>query len=608
MEQKCRELSDNSSHENRQRFFTVGLILFVLGLMLRWWRLDLMPFRFDAAEALARARETLVHGFPPVTGIVNSLGFRNPAGLQWLILPTALVSPDPRLSAAWIAVLFMLGVWPMVRLGATVGGHWGACMLGIVYTFHPICVFASRDVWAQNLLPTFGAWVLWWVVRARTTPPCQTANLLARAFCVISVAAAVHLSAIAWWITLWGIAFSLMRQTTRGRDGEASSSSDPHGGPLSGTPQPQSPRFTIWMRPTLAALVLLLLLLPSALDFFRVQWAPVQAKPDFVEDFERRMPPPKPTTMRVADSLAALFEPWSSVGATGGAAQLLPGWVVWLAAGVDLVLMLASLLGFVVVLVASVRPSANPALPKDLARILLAWVLVPTVGAAVFLRYPNSTYLYCALPATFLFVTVGLRSVAELFRRGILARASWAKAADRRVVLSESPSAVPKNEVYYFEASAPKNPICVRAVVGIGLALLALPYLVFQLAIVRELDRAGRVDGPYYIPLSEQVALVQDLKAAGVRSGRFVHLAGGWFQRPYDYLLEWLAPSSSAASTGAPMWGVAEDLLLRRSRPKCQEFCKRVLRRNRGSVRWDVFPNEEAVVQILNQYSRIPPE
>lgn len=600
------EPSPNQTREQAEPFLAIGLTLCVLGLALRWWRLDLMPFRFDAAEALARTRETLAYGFPPLTGIVNSLGFRNPAGLEWLILPSALLSPDPRLSAVWIAVLFMSGVWPMLRLGATIGGRWGAWLLGGVYTFHPLCVFASRDVWAQNLLPMFGAWALWWVVHARVAPPRQAANLLARAFVAISVAAAVHLSGVAWWLTLCGIALFWLRQVATKVEGETRPTLDPDGTPTNGA-QPLPTRISLWVPPTLAAAALFLFLLPSAMDFLRVQSAPAQPKPDYVETFERQMPQPKPVVLRVGDSLAALFEPWSSVGATGGAAELLPNWVVWLAGGVDMVLMLASLIGFVLVLVAALRPGAVPSLPQDLARILLAWVLVPAVGAGVFMRYPNSTYLYCALPATYLFVLVALRTVADLLRRSIIATPTQAN-AESGVASQEASTAKLTHESCNLAASAPKETIRFRIALGIALAFVALPYIVFQLTLVRELNRVGRVDGPYYIPLAEQVALVQDLKAAGVRSGRFVHLAGGWFQRPYDYLLEWLAPRQLAASTDAPMWGVAEDLLLRRRQPKLQEYCKRVLRRNRGSVQWDVFPSEAAVVQILDQYARIPPE
>ncbi|AXA37159.1 MAG: hypothetical protein D6691_06940 [Candidatus Hydrogenedentota bacterium] len=599
------EPSPNQTREQAEPFLAIGLTLCVLGLALRWWRLDLMPFRFDAAEALARTRETLAYGFPPLTGIVNSLGFRNPAGLEWLILPSALLSPDPRLSAVWIAVLFMSGVWPMLRLGATIGGSWGAWLLGVVYTFHPLCVFASRDVWAQNLLPMFGAWALWCVVHARVAPPRQAANLLARAFVAISVAAAVHLSGVAWWLTLCGIALFWLRQVATKVEGETRPTLDPDGTPTNGA-QPLPTRISLWVRPMLAAAALFLFLLPSAMDFLRVQSAPAQPKPDYVETFERQMPQPKPVVLRVGDSFAALFEPWSSVGATGGAAELLPNWVVGLAGGVDMVLMLASLIGFVLVLVAALRPGAVPSLPQDLARILLAWVLVPAVGAGVFMRYPNSTYLYCALPATYLFVPLALRAVSACLLRRIIA---WPKSATGDGgETSAGSSAERTHELSNYPASVPKEGIRFRTVGGLTLALVALAYISFQLAVVRELDRVGRVDGPYYIPLAEQVALVQDLKAAGVRSGRFVHLAGGWFQRPYDYLLEWLAPRHLTGSTEAPMWGVAEDLLLRRSQPKLQEYCKRVLRRNRGSVQWDVFPSEAAVIQILDQYARIPPE
>lgn len=601
-----REPSSNQTREHPGRFLAIGLTLCVLGLALRWWRLDLMPFRFDAAEALARTRETLVQGCPPLTGIINSLGFRNPAGLEWLILPSALLSPDPRLSAAWIAVLFMSGVWPMLRLGAAVGGRWGAWLLGVVYTFHPLCVFASRDVWAQNLLPIFGAWALWWVVHACAAPRRQAANLLARAFVAISVAAAVHLSGVAWWIILWGIALSRLRYVPTKGEGEARPTFDPDGTPSNGD-HPLPTRVSLWVRPTLAAATLLSFLLPSAMDFVRVQFAQAQRKPDYVETFERQMPLPKPVVLRIGDSLAYLFEPWSSVGATGGAAELLPNWVVWLAGGVDMVLMSASLIGFVIILVAALRPGAAPRFPQDLARILLAWVLLPAVGAAVFMRYPNSTYLYCALPAMYLFVPIALRTVADLICKWRIARPSLA-IAESATASEGASSAAQTHGSCNLAASGPKEAIRFRIGWGMALALVAVSYSVFQLTIVWELNRVRRVDGPYYIPLAEQVALVQDLKAAGVRSGRFVHLAGGWFQRPYDYLLEWLAPPHLAGTPDAPMWGVAEDLFLRRSRPKLQEFCKRALRWNRGSVQWDVFPSEAAVAQILDQYSRMPPE
>lgn len=553
------------------------LVLLVVALALRWWRLDLMPFHYDAAEALARTRETLSLGHPPLTGIVNSLGFRNPAGLEWVFLPAALLSPDPRFAAGWGAVLVVSGVVPLWWIGRRLAGAALGWSWALLYAFLPQVVFSSRDVWAQHLLIPCGAWSLALALRALPSEaPAGTRRrggetALVGAIALAAVATLVHLCASIWLIGLCGWFVWRWRATQR------------HG------------RVVV----ILLALTILALT-PSLLDFVQVRLHPPTAKPPHVAKFEALAPPPKALPGRLGEAYAGLFVPLASVATLSGIETVLAsGWRQSMRA-IDVALLIAALAGLALLILRAGdlrrvrrgeagRQAGRPSPTRGVvtlvpahALVLVAWLFVAPAVAAIGVRYPNGTYFFFALPALLLLpiVSVGafLQGLASLVR-GKLERGaglSQACSLSRRVVSG--------------------------ALLGV-FAVLALLYSGFFVTAMKSLERARVVYGSYYTPLREQLGLAREFDRAGIGRGHLVHLGGPWFQRSYDYLLEEVLNVPMR-----PLAVVMEDFFLRRSQPMRRTFLERNLSRSWGTIRWDVFPSLADARRFADRFYAIPVE
>jgi hypothetical protein len=581
------------------RLECAGLIaLCAVGLALRWWRLDLMAFRYDAAEALARARQTVDLGYPPLTGIVNSLGFRNPAGLEWVILPAVLISPDPRAAAAWIGLLVMSGMLALWWAARQLAGRAGAWAAAALYVFLPQTVFSSRDVWAQHLLIPAGAWSLAFALRAlagsreaaerasavdqagrasadesraRAPDVCPRVGVprpLLGALALAGVATTIHLCAALWFAGL----FVWLTWFAREGAGRCAPATD---APPRKRPAPE---FVLGL---VVAVLVVLALVPSFLDWRAVRANPAPVKPPHIAKFELSAPAPKAFPGRLSEACAGIFDPLSSLQAASGIEKHMPASWQTAARGADVALLLAALLGVGVTVLAALarRPSeASPlGVPSSVARLLVLWIFAPPVLAGAAVRYPNATYFYFALPAVLLLVVLGVRGAG----RAVLHRANAAAGgASTRLV---------------------------RARRGLTVAALALVaglccfYAIFFVAAMLTVARVRTVNGPYYTPLREQLGLVREFDRAGLGRGNLVHLGGPWFQRSYDYLIE--------AVLQVPMRPpaiVIEDLLLRRAQPTRQRFIEGTLPRRWGSIRWQVFPTQADAWKFADEFYSVP--
>ena len=274
-------------------------------MALRLWRLDLIVFRYDSAEALFRVRDTLVLGHPPLTGIVNSLGFRNPPGLIWLLLPGALASPWPQAAAAWHAFLALTGVLPLFLMARR---HLAGCAWVLpvaMYCFLPVMVFGGRSIWAQNLLPAIGAWALWGAAVALDAARTPRTRSRGAAFCtaMLAVAVLVHPASVPLLVMVAGL---FARLASRGALDRRS-----------------------LLRGALFTVALLCALLPSGMDWLEKRGTQEWAQPEFARQFAEKLPPPEPVLQRVRSSLASVFEPLASGDPMGGIGLLLPpGWML----------------------------------------------------------------------------------------------------------------------------------------------------------------------------------------------------------------------------------------------------------------------------------------
>ncbi|MCX7718181.1 MAG: hypothetical protein N2111_07250 [Candidatus Sumerlaeaceae bacterium] len=489
------------------------ILLAVAGLGLRWWRLDLMPFRYDSAAEMWRAREVLEGGGLPVTGIINSLGFRNPAGFTWLIMPAAVCSPDPRWTAAWIGIWTMTALWPLYAAGRLVLGQRALALLPCaVWAVLPICVMGGRSIWPQNLLATVGAWGLWLILLAcqADSPLRRRVAAAAAAFAVLGFGALVHLSclaAVGVALVLLGVGMGFMRRT-----------GDRQTKPMTGG---FAVAVLLGLLPAAAGLS------PSAVDGWRRMSVPESqraAKPAHIQQYESRMPPPKPLPARLSDAIGGLFQQFSSLGATGGIDQQLTPVAVAAGRSADVALLALVLAGVARTALTAGRRRAlavgTGGLRRFHAAVLLAWVFVPPATAAFVLKRLNASYFAYTLPALLLFAGIAMRPVGgEVSRR--LARATALAFAAGTFSL----------------------------------------YIFFFFCTMTALDASRYVRGDYYIPLANQLSLVRRLAAEGVSRARFVHLSGDWFQHSYNYLFDEMGIRPAAESE--PVWAVVEDLVLR---------------------------------------------
>ncbi|MCX7020118.1 MAG: hypothetical protein NTY46_14240 [Candidatus Sumerlaeota bacterium] len=351
----------------RKREYFILTLLACLGLALRWMRLDLMSFRFDSAEELFRARETLQSGFPPFTGIINSMGFRNPAAFTWILAPIVALTPDPRHAAAWIGLISMTGLWPMYRMSRFLLRGvvmWLPC---VVYVVMPAHVFWGRSIWSLNLMPVVGAWALWAVLMtscARIGNSRKLGFLLA-GLAALCLGVLIHPSGAAWIIvaSLYMTPVALRSRWP--------------GSAVAGG--------------LLILFVAMLFILPSLLDGFRVMRAPPK-KPEYAAQYESKLPPPKNMAGRLPDAFGGLFEIFSSWGATGGIDQQIGAAAAIAGRLADVALLVLFLAGTVRALLTRKR--------KDW--LLLAWCFLPPLVAAVVLSRPYGSYYSMALPAMLL--------------------------------------------------------------------------------------------------------------------------------------------------------------------------------------------------------------
>lgn len=561
-----------SASQHGRRWIGVALTALVCaGVALRWWRLDLMPFRYDAAEALFRARETFILGHPPLTGIVNSLGFRNPAGLQWIILPAVLLSPDPRVSAAWIGLLVAAGVFPLFWLGRRLGGTAVGWATAFLYAFHPQTIFSSRDVWAQHLLIPLGAWALMFAAKAcfccerrSLQPTAQESEdvlhspltCLVAAVALAAVASLVHLAAAMWLgaLMVWaGWPCWIVRSAGATR------------------------------RPFVLLLAILgvfvLAVTPSLLDWFSLRTSPPTEKPPHIAKFELLAPEPKAFPGRLGEAYSGIFAPLASLQVLGGIEKDLPPTYFCAGRLTDLALLSFALLGLARLLLACTRSPSGASqeeFPPALAWLLSAWILLPPAFVGLLMRYPNATYLYFALGAVFLCAVLG---------------AQWLFVGARRVV-SAALSAPPNVPA---ERRGPEY-----VITGLFFAL-AVFHVLFFVEAMNTVERVRVADGPYYTPLKEQLGLVREFDRAGIGRNHLLHLGGPWFQRSYDYLLHEVlrVPARSSAV-------VMEDIRLRRSHPLRQDFVVRNLDREWGTIHWGLFATWDDAKRMADVFYHLP--
>ena len=554
----------------------VVIALFAVGLAVRLTRLDLMSFRFDSAVELMRARETLFLGHPPLSGIINSQGFRNPAGFTWFLQPATMLTMDPRAAAAWVGVAALSGLVPLWLTARRWLGSAAALFVGVLWAVAPAAVFSGRAIWAQNLMPAFGAWALWFVlcVNDDTLSPVRRGRAVVGAAVAVTLATLVHLSGAA---LAFAAAALCARPFLCGRVGR---------------------------KHAFAALAVGILgavaLLPCAVDYAGRKSAPSLTKPEYETKYETYLAPPDPTGRRVFAAFGCVFAQLSSNSASGGVGAAVDAPWRGLAQTADALLFVLAAVGVMrcaLILYRRTRagkavpppnpeesgtyeeppsdlahpPQAQPVPPVALALALLSWCFLPPLVGGLIISRPNPTYFAGLFPAILLLAAAALAPAPP---------SRWTARLAGRALAVAAP-------------------------------LLGACYVTFLAACLTRVDTERWIGDSYYIPLADQAELAAKLSAAGVAPGRLLQLNGDWFQVPTDYTLQWMWTSlhrSGAPLPITPRWAVADDSRLRGDQQARCRFMEDRSAFSVGPVRVAVFRDQEQGVDFAKEFFAIPKE
>ena len=156
-----------ASRRAAERLALAAILAVAAGV--RLWRLDLMEFKGDEAQACRLAVQVVDvlkgHAVPgehlPLVGLMASVGVPNPPLFVYLLAVPLVFFATPLAAAAMIALSNVGAVW----LCAVIGRRYFSPRVGLVaaglYALAPWAVIFSRKIWAQDLLPVFvGAFLL----------------------------------------------------------------------------------------------------------------------------------------------------------------------------------------------------------------------------------------------------------------------------------------------------------------------------------------------------------------------------------------------------------------------------------------------------------------
>lgn len=144
----------------RWELAALGVVLLV-GVWLRFSRLDLLEFKGDEAMALHLASK-LVQGSGPVwAGLMSSVKVTNPPLFIYVLAPLVWISSDPVFISVCIAALNLVAVVVCWHVGRKYFGRVAGLVAGGLFAVSPWAVIYSRKIWAQDLVPVFVVGTLW---------------------------------------------------------------------------------------------------------------------------------------------------------------------------------------------------------------------------------------------------------------------------------------------------------------------------------------------------------------------------------------------------------------------------------------------------------------
>ena len=138
---------------NRDRWTHLALAaILILGAFLRLWNLDASEFKYDEARVSALAAHFVDSGIPPVRGMGSSAGIDNPPLTIYFLSLPVLLSRDPLVITAAVALWNVLAIWACYWLGKRYWNPETGLLAAALLAASPWATFYARKVWAQDLI------------------------------------------------------------------------------------------------------------------------------------------------------------------------------------------------------------------------------------------------------------------------------------------------------------------------------------------------------------------------------------------------------------------------------------------------------------------------
>ena len=139
---------------NLVRTWELYLILLVTGF-LRFYQLNTTEFDQDQAILFRMARDAISHGLLAATSNTASIGIAHPAGVIYLFILPAILSPNPLGGAILVAICSTIAVLLTYFFTRRYYGRFAGTVAALLYaTAYKPLVYA-RFIWQPNLMPPF---------------------------------------------------------------------------------------------------------------------------------------------------------------------------------------------------------------------------------------------------------------------------------------------------------------------------------------------------------------------------------------------------------------------------------------------------------------------
>ena len=131
------------------------LAIFLVGLALRWDRLQYAEFTADQAWVINRAYDFVTRGDFPLAGIRSSVGTSQGPVEIWLLAIPVAISKDPVVASGFVGLLQMLAVAGTYFFVRPYFGRTTALVAAGLFAVNPWALQYSRKMWTPDMMPPF---------------------------------------------------------------------------------------------------------------------------------------------------------------------------------------------------------------------------------------------------------------------------------------------------------------------------------------------------------------------------------------------------------------------------------------------------------------------